>query len=183
MFNSLQFWVLIAGLLAFIAKYNFPGLPISEAMILSAVLFLLGLIGVYPTALARRSLGVPAIFKSLAFWVMVSGLGAFVLSFYVPDFPFDQAAILALILFILRQFGIDPAILEQAAIFGVRAAEQAGSDQDIYKKGYAMGAARDFLGNLGYKRVHTDLLDAYVEQAVYDQFNDPVVYSLQELMD
>lgn len=111
MINVLQFWVLVAGLIAFVAKFFYPDFPLDEQQILAAVLFLLGLIGVTPQArLAMRSsaLGLGDLLKSLAFWTMVVGLAEFVIHYYLPDFPLDQANLLAIVIFVLQQFGINP---------------------------------------------------------------------------
>jgi NADH:ubiquinone oxidoreductase subunit K len=106
-FNSLTFWTLVVGLIAFVARWYFPTFPFDEITILSAVLFILGLFGVYPQFRAQGAL-TANIINSLAFWQLVAGLAAFVLHFFAPSFPFDQAVILAFILFLLGWFGIQP---------------------------------------------------------------------------
>lgn len=112
MIYKLQFWTLVVALATFVAKYFYPNLPLSEADILAGVLFLLGLIGVVPTiqAVFGKRLGflVSDIFKSKAFWVLVAGLVGFVLRFYAPQFPYSDAVILAVVIFILNQLGINP---------------------------------------------------------------------------
>jgi uncharacterized membrane protein YqjE len=109
-FQSLTFWTLVVGLLAFLARWYFPAFPLDEASILAAVLFVLGLIGIYPTLKARgfRALALPPVITSLAFWQLVAGLAAFVIHFFAPDFPFETETILAVILFILAAIGIRP---------------------------------------------------------------------------
>lgn len=105
--KSLTFWTLLAGLAAFIARWYFPTFPLDETTILSVVLFALGLIGIVPQLKARGAL-TKSILYSLAFWQLVAGLVIFVLHFFAPSFPFDQATILAFFLFVLGYFGIDP---------------------------------------------------------------------------
>ena len=107
-YKSLTFWTLVAGLLAFAARFYFPAFPLDEVSILAAILFVLGLIGVVPTLRAQGMAAFPPIFNSLAFWQMVAGLVAFVVHFFAPDFPFDDVAIMAVILFVLSYFGITP---------------------------------------------------------------------------
>ena len=106
-YQSLTFWTLIAGLAAFTLRWYFPAFPVDEITILAAILFVLGLIGVVPQLRAQRSL-TPPIINSLAFWQLVAGLVVFALHFFAPSFPFDQAAILAAILFVLGFFGVHP---------------------------------------------------------------------------
>jgi len=110
MINSLQFWTLIAGLAAFVASFFFPNFPFDEAQILAAVLFVLGLIGVTPQVLGPKAMRVTFgdLLKSKAFWTLIAGVAAFILHYYAPDFPMDQAAILALIVFVLNAVGINP---------------------------------------------------------------------------
>src|SRR3972149_1272408 len=111
MLNSLAFWVLIAGLIAFVAKFFVPSIPFDAEQILAVLLFVLGLFGFYPKvflAPPSHSLTVVDLFHSLAFWVMVVGLVEFVVHYYFPDFPLEQANLLALVLFVLYQFGITP---------------------------------------------------------------------------
>lgn len=111
MVNSLQFWTLVAGLLAFVARFFYPDFPMDESQILAAVLFVLGLIGITPqvkASLTVKSVTFGDLLKSKAFWTLVSGLVAFVVHYYAPDFPLDQAAVLALIVFVLNAVGINP---------------------------------------------------------------------------
>jgi len=109
-YKSLTFWTLVAGLLAFVAKYFFPAFPLDTAGILALILFVLGLIGVVPAvrALGFRGAVAGGIVNSLAFWQLVAGLLFFVVRFLAPDFPLDQGVILGVILFILGWFGIKP---------------------------------------------------------------------------
>ena len=106
-FNSLTFWTLVAGLLAFVARYFYPAFPLDYQSILSIVLFLLGLIGVVPQ-LRMRGAFTSDIVHSLAFWQLVAGFLAFVIHFFAPSFPFDQTILLGFILFLLGWFGITP---------------------------------------------------------------------------
>lgn len=48
------------------------------------------------------------ILKSKVFWTLVVGVIAFVVKFYSPTFPMDEVQILAVVLFVLHSFGIDP---------------------------------------------------------------------------
>lgn len=105
-FKSLTFWTLIAGLLAFIAKFFYPAFPLDATGILAIVLFLLGLFGVVPSE--RGALPAGSILTSLAFWEMVVGLIAFVVHQLLPNFPLDTVALLGIVLFILGLFGINP---------------------------------------------------------------------------
>jgi hypothetical protein len=109
-FKSLTFWTLIAGLVAFVAKFFFPAFPMDAAGILAAILFVLGLIGVVPSVRAMGVRGAVAggIINSLAFWQLVAGLLFFVLRWFAPSFPFDQGIILAFIVFVLGWFGVTP---------------------------------------------------------------------------
>ena len=106
-FQSLTFWTLVVGLLAFVARWFFPAFPLDEATILSAVLFVLGLIGVYPQFRAQGAM-TAGIVHSLAFWQLIAGLVTFIIHFFAPSFPFDQFVILAFFLFVLGYFNIHP---------------------------------------------------------------------------
>jgi hypothetical protein len=109
-YKSLTFWTLVAGLLAFVAKFFFPAFPLDAAGILAAILFVLGLIGVVPAfrAMGVRGAVAGGIINSLAFWQLVAGLIFFILRFFAPSFPFDQGIILAFIVFVLGWFGVTP---------------------------------------------------------------------------
>jgi len=48
------------------------------------------------------------VLKSLKFWTIFVGLVLFVIQAYVPAFPFDADTILALVVFVLGLFGIQP---------------------------------------------------------------------------
>lgn len=179
MLNNLQFWTLLAGFLAFVAKFFWPELPLDATLILSVIMVALAAFGIYPKfryAYARVTMG--DLVNSLEFWTLLAGLAGFVIYYYAPDFPFEEGALLATILYILKLFGISPSVLERIALCVVRAAEQAAlGDDTIYKKDYAMNAARAALKAYGYiGRCPDDLLDAAIEKAVFDQFNDPVVH-------
>ncbi len=116
---SLQFWTLVAGLLAFTARYYFPSFPLDEAGILALLLFALGLIGIVPQFRlygARVALTTTVLYNSLPFWQLVAGLAAFVLHYFVPDFPFDEVLILAAIVFVLGLFGITPELRQRGLI-------------------------------------------------------------------
>ena len=52
--KSIQFWTLIAGLLAFIAANYVPNFPLSKEVILQVVVYVLGLVGIVPELKARR---------------------------------------------------------------------------------------------------------------------------------
>lgn len=106
-YQSLTFWTLIAGLAAFVARFFFPAFPLDETQILAFILFALGLIGVVPQLRTRGAL-TSDIVHSLAFWQLIAGLVTFVLHFYAPNFPFDQVALLGVILFVLGLFGVVP---------------------------------------------------------------------------
>ena len=113
MVNKLQFWTLVVALATYVLKYFYPDLPITEADILAGVLLILGLIGVYPTVRALwkatvSELTITDLFKSKAFWTLVAGLLGFVVRFYFPAFPYADAVILVVIIFILNRLGINP---------------------------------------------------------------------------
>jgi hypothetical protein len=105
--KSLTFWTLLAGLLAFVARWYFPTFPFDSVSILALIIFALGLIGVVPQFRAQGAL-TSSIVNSLAFWQLVAGFVAFILHFFAPSFPFDQVAILAFIVFVLGWFNIHP---------------------------------------------------------------------------
>lgn len=109
-FKSLTFWTLLAGLAAFVLRWYFPAFPLDAETILALVLFVLGLIKIYPTLRSRgfRSLATPPVITSLAFWQLVAGLVAFILHFWAPSFPFDTPTILGAILFVLGLIEIYP---------------------------------------------------------------------------
>jgi hypothetical protein len=113
MIYKLQFWTLVVALGTYIAKYFYPDLPLTEAEILAGVLFLIGLIGIVPAVRAAFNVAVIGytladLFKSLPFWVLVAGLIGFVVRFFAPEFPYTDAVILSVIVFLLNRFGIQP---------------------------------------------------------------------------
>lgn len=115
MINTLQFWVLVAGLVAFVAKFFYPAFPFDEQQILAALLFLLGLIGVVPQA-RLKAVGFNDLLHSIAFWTMLVGLAEFVIHYYLPDFPLNQANLLAIVVFVLQQFGINPELRQRGVL-------------------------------------------------------------------
>lgn len=108
--RSMTFWALLAGLLAFVARFYFPAFPLDQVSILNLILFALGLVGIIPTLRAHGLRGVLAagILYSLPFWQLICGLLGFVIHFFAPAFPFDNTVILAFFLFVLGYFGIHP---------------------------------------------------------------------------
>jgi hypothetical protein len=106
-FKSLTFWTLVAGLLAFVAKFFLPTFPLDNVQILAAVLFLLGLFGVTPAFRAQGAM-TAGIASSLAFWQLIAGLLIFVAKFLAPAFPFDVNTLMTIILFVLGWFQITP---------------------------------------------------------------------------
>lgn len=118
MLNSLAFWTAVVALLSFVLKFFWPDFPFDNEQVLAAILFLLGLVGIYPQFMQRRLLGLTFgdLVKSKAFWTLVAGLGAFVVHFYSPDFPLDEAAILALIVYVLAQFGVVPELRQRGIL-------------------------------------------------------------------
>lgn len=118
-FSSLQFWTLLVGVIAYVAKFYFPELPLDNQSILALVLFVLGLVGVTPQVRRlglRPSLTTTAVYNSLAFWQLVAGLVAFVVTYFAPQFPFDQDAIFAAIVFVLGLLGVVPELRERHLI-------------------------------------------------------------------
>ena len=108
--KSLTFWTLLVGVVAFVLRWFFPAFPLDEPQILALVLFFLGLFGITPTIRANgfRALATPPIINSLAFWQLIAGFIAMVITFFAPNFPYGGEAVLALILFVLGLFGITP---------------------------------------------------------------------------
>lgn len=51
--KSLNFWVLVVGLVAFVVKFFVPAFPFDESIILKFILFLLGLVNIHPELKAR----------------------------------------------------------------------------------------------------------------------------------
>jgi hypothetical protein len=56
------------------------------------------------------------IFQSKIFWTLVAGLIAFVAKFFYPAFPLDEVQILALVVFVLNSFGINPELRARGLI-------------------------------------------------------------------
>jgi hypothetical protein len=108
MFVPLTFVTMLVGLAAFVIKFFYPNFPFDQTQILAAVLFVLGLFGVYPQARARLLLTVDDLLHSLAFWVLVAGVLNYAVHYYLPNFPVIEADLLAVIVFVLYQFGIVP---------------------------------------------------------------------------
>ena len=106
-FKSLNFWVLLVGVVGFVVRFYFPTFPLDNQSILSLVLFVLGLIQIVPQLRARGALTVDIV-HSLAFWQLVAGFLAFVLHFFAPTLPLDNVAILAVIVYVLSLFGVVP---------------------------------------------------------------------------
>lgn len=52
-YKSMIFWTLIAGLLAFVAKFFYPAFPLSEVEILALIIFVLNLFNIKPELQAR----------------------------------------------------------------------------------------------------------------------------------
>lgn len=106
-FKSLTFWTLIAGLLAFVAKFFLPTFPLDNAQILAAILFFLGLFGVVPAFRVQGAM-TANIASSLAFWQLIAGLLIFIAKYFAPSFPFDVNTLMSVILFVLGWFQITP---------------------------------------------------------------------------
>ena len=109
MITNLQFWTMVAGLIAYVVAYYVPTFPLSGEQILAAILFILGLIGVVPQVRANAiGLAAVPVYKMKAFWVLVVGLTGFVVNYYLPTFPYDTTVILGIVIFVLNQLGINP---------------------------------------------------------------------------
>lgn len=110
LFKSLTFWTLFVGVIAFIIRWYIPAFPLTEGQILSVVIFLLGLISIFPTLLARgfRAFVTPPILNSLAFIELLAGLVAFVLQTVAPDAPITRELVLGVILAVLAMLQIHP---------------------------------------------------------------------------
>lgn len=52
-YKSKIFWTLVAGVLAFVAKYFYPAFPLSEVEILALIIFILNMFGIVPELRAR----------------------------------------------------------------------------------------------------------------------------------
>ena len=106
--KSLAFWTFLVGFLVGVAKILNPAFPIDAVTLLSAILFVLGLVGVVPTV--RRSVLPSDIFKSLAFWQLVVALIGFTLRFVFPTLPAEisDTVLLASVVFVLGFFGVNP---------------------------------------------------------------------------
>jgi hypothetical protein len=53
LYNSLQFWQLVAGLVFFVLHYFAPSLPLDEPIILAVILSVLAALGIVPELRAR----------------------------------------------------------------------------------------------------------------------------------
>ena len=51
--QSLNFWTLVAALIVFIIKFFVPSFPFDEALILKFFLFVLGVVNIHPELKAR----------------------------------------------------------------------------------------------------------------------------------
>lgn len=109
-YQSLTFWTLLVGVVAFALRWYFPAFPLDNATTLSLVLFFLGLFGIFPTLRAQgfRTLLTPPILSSLAFIQLVAGLVTFVIHFWAPDIPVTVETILSVFIAVLGLFGIYP---------------------------------------------------------------------------
>lgn len=119
-YASLPFWTLVAGFVVYVIKFFSPTFPLSDADILSGILFVLGLFGVVPTVrLAMSARGMTAsftlgdLFNNLQFWSLLVGVASFVIHYYAPTFPFTEALILSAVLYALGFFGITPQLRER----------------------------------------------------------------------
>ena len=52
----------------------------------------------------------PPIYQPLQFWTLIAGLAAFTARNYFPEFPLDEAGVLAVLLFVLGLVGVTPQI-------------------------------------------------------------------------
>jgi hypothetical protein len=113
-FKSLVFITMLVGLVFFVLKFFLPTFPLDQTQILALVLFLMGLFGIVPEARVRTAMGVTAwdsfkaLISSMSFWTLVAGVLAFALHYYAPTFPISESAILAMIVYILGFFQINP---------------------------------------------------------------------------
>lgn len=112
-YKSLTFWTLAVGLVLFVVTFYAPTFPLSAENVLGLVLFVLGLVGVYPQIVKgaapmvhKQSAG--DIVHSLAFWQLVAGFVVFVITYFAPTFPFGNDVVLGVILFVLSFFGVQP---------------------------------------------------------------------------
>ena len=104
--KSLKFWTLVAGFLAFVIGFYSPNFPFDEVAILSAILFLLSLFGIVPEV---RHLGLRSadIYKKKEFWLLVTGLLAFVANFFFPELGITSGILMGVVVFIFGIFGIE----------------------------------------------------------------------------
>ncbi len=115
--SLLQILTALAAIIGMFLREQVPWFPFTDAQILAAMLFLLGLIGVVPQVwimlkykLKRGLTGTEGWLKSKALWEMVAGIASIILLAYFPNLPITPAMILAFILFALNQAGINPEI-------------------------------------------------------------------------
>lgn len=109
-FNSRAFWVAVVAILVFVARFFNPAFPIDEANLLAAILFVLSLVGIVPQLNRKYGATFGDLLASMPFWMLVASLVSFGIHFYFPTFPLDQAILLAVIVFVLNQFGINPTL-------------------------------------------------------------------------
>lgn len=114
MFNSRVFWLIVATIFVYVVKFVNPTFPLDVTTVLNAILFILGLVGVVVTlrAVTKRALGWSDLLHSLPLWSLIASLVSFVVHYYFPTFPMDEVLILAVIVWVLDQFGIQPTIMK-----------------------------------------------------------------------
>jgi hypothetical protein len=116
--KSLKFWTLLVGLVLFAVKWYFPTFPLTFEQLLAAVLFFLGLVDIVPTLRAQglRALATSPIVNSLAFWQLVAGLVAFILTTFAPNIGISPEIVLGVILFVLGLFQVHPELRARGLI-------------------------------------------------------------------
>ncbi len=111
-FNSLNFWTLVIGLIYFVAKFFFPAFPLNPDQMLALLLAALGGIGIYPRVKAAirgiAPVTINDLIRNKEFWFLLTGVIYFIVKFYVPAFPLTDVVLLAVVLFVLSLFGINP---------------------------------------------------------------------------
>lgn len=105
--KSLNFWTLLVGLIVYVVTFFVPTFPFNQMEVLSAVLFVLGLINIHPT-FKFASLTWIDLFGKMDFWLALTGFVSFVVTYYKPDWGWTQGMLMSVVLAILALFKIKP---------------------------------------------------------------------------
>lgn len=110
--GSKAFWMALIAVVLFVIKFFFPTFPFDAVAIYSVVVFVLSFFGVVPQlrAISRRALTWVDLLNSAPFWMLLVALISYVVHFYFPTFPLDEALLGALVIWLLAQVGINPTV-------------------------------------------------------------------------